>query len=149
LCFAFVGKNVPEQLDQLCPPHTVLATDSSSFRISALETARRWHDKILNMHFYPPVWQIPMVELMGGTVTTEATMTQARRFVRSLGSTPILVCKESTGFVFNRMWRAIKKESLHLVNDGVASYEDVDCAWMLVTKALIGPSITESASNHE
>ena len=80
-----------------------------------------------------------MVELMGGTATTEATMTQARRFVRSLDLTPLLVRKESTGFVFNRVWRAIKKECLQLVNDGVGSHEDVDRAWMLATKAPIGP----------
>lgn len=134
-----IKRAVFEQLDQLCPPHTVLATDSSSIRISALETATSRRDKVLNMHFYSPVWQIPMVELMGGTATTDATMTQARRFVRSLGLTPILVRRESTGFVFNRVWRAIKKETLHLVNDGVASHEDVDRAWMIATKMPIGP----------
>lgn len=134
-----IKRAVFEQLDHLCPPHTVLATDSSSIRISELETATHRHDKVLNMHFYQPVWQIPMVELMRGTATSETTMAYARRFVRSLSLTPLLVRKESIGFVFNRVWRAIKKETLHLVNDGVASYEDVDRAWMFATKAPIGP----------
>ena len=53
--------------------------------------------------------------------------------------TPLLVHKESTGFLFNRVWRAIKKECLHLVDDGVASYEDVDRAWIIAFGTPTGP----------
>jgi 3-hydroxybutyryl-CoA dehydrogenase len=127
------------QLDQLCPRHTVLATNSSSIRISALEDATQRPGQVLNMHFYPPVWQRTMVELMGGTATTDETMARARHFVRTLGLTPLQVRKESTGFLFNRVWRAIKKECLHLVDDGVASYEDVDRAWMIAVGTPAGP----------
>ena len=144
-----VIENVPEQLeikrvvfaqlDQLCPRHTVLATDSSSMCISALEDVTQRPEQVLNMHFYSPVWQRSMVELMGGTATTEETMARARRFVHTLGLTPLLVRKESTGFLFNRVWRAIKKECLHLVDDGVASYEDVDRAWIIVFGTSAGP----------
>jgi 3-hydroxybutyryl-CoA dehydrogenase len=91
------------------------------------------------MHFYAPVWQRPMVELMGGTVTSADTLTRARHFARTIGLTPLLVRKESTGFLFNRVWRAIKKECLHLVDDGVASHEDVDRAWMILTGMPTGP----------
>jgi 3-hydroxybutyryl-CoA dehydrogenase len=144
-----VIENVPERLeskrevfarlDQLCPRHTVLATDSSSIRISELEDVTHRREQVLNMHFYTPVWERPMVELMAGTATTEEVMRRARRFVRSLGLTPLLVRKESTGLLFNRVWRAIKKECLHLVNDGVASHEDVDRAWMIAFGTPAGP----------
>ncbi len=144
-----VIENVPEQLeikrevfaqlDQLCARRTILATDSSSIKISALEDATQRAEHVLNMHFYAPVWQRSMVELMGGTATTEETMARARHFVRSLGLTPLLVRKESTGFLFNRVWRAIKKECLHLVDEGVASYEDVDRAWIIAFGASAGP----------
>ena len=144
-----VIENVPEQLeikrevfaqlDQLCPRSTVLATDSSSICVSALEAVTQRPEQVLNMHFYSPVWQRSMVELMGGTATTKATMERARRFVRSLGLTPLLVRKESTGFLFNRVWRAIKKECLHLVDEGVASYEDVDRAWILAFGTPVWP----------
>lgn len=127
------------QLDQLCPRHTVLATNSSSICISALEDVTQRPEQVLNMHFYSPVWQRSMVELMGGTATTDETMARARRFVRTLGLTPLLVRKQSTGFLFNRVWRAIKKECLHLVDDGVASFEDVDRAWMIAVGAPAGP----------
>jgi 3-hydroxybutyryl-CoA dehydrogenase len=127
------------QLDRLCAPHALLATNSSSMRVSALEDATQRRGQVLNMHFYLPVWQRPMVELMRGTATTAATMERAGRFVRALGLTPLLVRKESTGFVFNRVWRAIKKECLHLVDDGVASFEDVDRAWMIANGTAAGP----------
>lgn len=91
------------------------------------------------MHFYNPVWQRTMVELMGGTATSARTISMAQEFVHSIQLTPLLVRKESTGFIFNRVWRAIKKECLHLVDEGVASYEDVDRAWMIATSSPIGP----------
>ena len=144
-----VIENVPELLqvkretfillDRLCPPHTILATDSSSIRVSAIEDATRRPDRVLNMHFYSPVWQRPMVELMAGTRTSLETMDRVRQFALSMHLTPLHVLKESTGFVFNRVWRAIKKECLHLVDDGVASHEDVDRAWMIAVGSPAGP----------
>jgi 3-hydroxybutyryl-CoA dehydrogenase len=91
------------------------------------------------MHFYAPVWRRTMVELMRGRATSDETIECAHQFARSIGMTPLLVRKESTGFIFNRVWRAIKKECLHLVNDGVASHEDVDRAWMIFTGTSMGP----------
>jgi 3-hydroxybutyryl-CoA dehydrogenase len=132
-------REVFAQLDEVCPDHTILATNSSSIRISAIEDATRRPDRVLNMHFYPPVWQRTMVELMRGTQTSDETIEHARQFARSIGLTPLLVRKESTGFLFNRVWRAIKKECLHLVDDGVASHEDVDRAWMIVMGMPFGP----------
>jgi 3-hydroxybutyryl-CoA dehydrogenase len=66
------------QLDRSCPADTVIATDSSSIKVSALEDATTRPEHVLNMHFYAPVWQRPMVELMGGTVTSAATLARAR-----------------------------------------------------------------------
>jgi 3-hydroxybutyryl-CoA dehydrogenase len=132
-------REVFHQLDRICPAHTILATNSSSIRISAIEDATQRPDQVLNMHFYPPVWQRTMVELMRGTETSDKTVDAARQFAHSIGLTPLLVQKESTGFIFNRVWRAIKKECLHLVDDGVASHEDVDRAWVIVIGMPIGP----------
>jgi len=134
-----VKREVFERLDQLCPGHTILASNSSSIRISAIADATCRRDRVLNLHFYAPVGQRPMVELMGGTETSDETIHRVRRFARTIGLTPLLVRKESVGFIFNRVWRAIKRECLHLVDDGVASYEDVDRAWMITTGMPIGP----------
>ncbi|MEM7033392.1 MAG: 3-hydroxyacyl-CoA dehydrogenase family protein [Chloroflexota bacterium] len=137
-----VIENVPEkleikrtvfgQLDQLCPPHTVLATDSSSLRIARIEDATQRPDQVLNMHFYQPVWYRPLVELMGGTQTNRDTLIDVYRFATSIGMHPILLEQESLGFLYNRIWRAIKKECLKIVDAGVASPEDVDRACKLM-----------------
>ena len=127
------------ELDRICPPRAILATNSSSFRVSLIEDATGRPDRVLNTHFYPPVWQRPMVELMRGTATSDETIGRVRRFARSVGLTPLVVRKESTGFLFNRVWRAIKRETLHLVDEGVATVDDVDRAWMIALGTPIGP----------
>lgn len=126
-------------LDRLCPAHTILATNSSSIRISLIEDATTRLDRVLNTHFYPPVWQRPMVELMRGTASSDETIERVRRFARGIAMTPLLVQKESTGFLFNRVWRAIKRETLHVVDEGIASVDDVDRAWMIAMGMPIGP----------
>jgi len=60
-------RSVFAELDRVCAPQTILATNSSSIRISQIENATRRTDRLLNTHFYPPIWQRPMVELMRGT----------------------------------------------------------------------------------
>lgn len=128
-----------KQIDRATPDHTIIATNSSSISVSKLEDATNRSDKVLNMHFYPPVWQRKMSELMKGSSTSDETLAIAKAFLRSLSLTPLVVKKESTGFIFNRVWRAIKKECLHLVDDGVASTDDVDRAWIIAIGMPIGP----------
>ena len=132
-------REVFARLDQVCPSHTILATNSSSIRISRIEDATHRPDRVLNTHFYPPVEQATMVELMRGTATSDEVIERVRRFVHNIEMVPLLVRKESTGFIFNRVWRAIKKECLHVVDEGVASHEDVDRAWMIFLGLSIGP----------
>ena len=127
------------RLDQLCPEHTVIATNSSSLRISEIESATMHKHRLLNMHFYGLIWEKPMVELMRGSATSDKTVEAARVFAESIGMTPLFVRKESTGFLFNRVWRVIKKESLQVADQGVATLEDVDRAWMLFMNHQIGP----------
>ncbi len=134
-----VKREIFRRLDERCPAPTILATNSSSIKISAIESATRRPDRVLNLHFYNPVWQRPVVELMRGSATSDETITTARSFARSIGVTPLIVQKESTGFLFNRVWRAIKRECLHLVDEGVASFEDVDRAWMIAFGLPMGP----------
>lgn len=132
-------KKIFSKLDQICSPHTILATNSSSINISQIENATSRLEKVVNLHFYPPVWQRPMVELMQGSKTSDDTMKKLNEFAIQVGMTPLIVKKESTGFIFNRVWRAIKKETLNLVDQGVASHEDVDRAWMIALGMPIGP----------
>lgn len=63
---------------------------------------------------------------MRGTTTSDETVASVGEFMRGIGMVPLFVRRESTGFIFNRVWRAVKRECLHLVDEGVASFEDVD-----------------------
>lgn len=127
------------ELDLVCDGRTILATNSSSIRISKIEGATGRPDRVLNTHFYSNPWRSSVVELMRGTATSDETLERVREFMLAIGMTPLTVLRESTGFIFNRVWRAIKRECLHLVDDGVASFEDVDRAWMLLYGREMGP----------
>ena len=128
------------QLDQVCPAQTILATNSSSIRISLIEDVTRRPDRVLNTHFYQAIERATMVELMRGTETSDETIERVRQFALGIEMIPLLVRKESTGFIFNRVWRSIKKECLQVVDAGIASYEDVDRAWMIhFTGQTVGP----------
>ncbi len=148
----FVFETVPEKLelkreifarlDRFSPAETILATGSSSLPVSRIEDATKRPDRVLNTHFYPPIWEMPMVELMRGTATSEETLDRVRQFMNDIEVVSLMVLKESTGFLFNRIWRAIKKECLTVADTGVATFEDVDRAWsifMAIFKKFPGP----------
>jgi len=132
-------RKVFRELDAVCDADTIISTNSSSIRVSLIEDATRRMDRVLNTHFYSNLWRSRIVELMKGRMTSDETMTRVGGFMRSIGMLPLVVRKESTGFIFNRVWRAVKRECLHLVDDGVASYEDVDRAWMSYYGTKMGP----------
>ncbi len=134
-----VKRNVFNQLDRICPSHTILATNSSSIRCSLIADATKRPEKVLNMHFLNPVWVRPLVEVMGSSSTSEESIETTVQLGQRIGLTPVTVNGEVTGYIFNRLWRAIKKTSLHLVDKGYASFEDVDRAFMIGIPASFGP----------
>ena len=134
-----VKREVFKKLDVLCDPGVVLATNSSSIKVSLIEDATRHPERVLNMHFYGQPWRRRILELMRGTKTTDEALEAAKVFSYSIGVKPLIVLKESTGFIFNRVWRAIKKESLTVADEGVASFKDVDRAWMSLYDTVMGP----------
>ena len=134
-----VKRQVFSQLNRICPSHTILATNSSSIRCSLIADATKRPEKVLNMHFLNPVWVRPLVEVMGSSGTSEESIETTVQLGQCIGLTPVTVNEEATGYVFNRLWRAIKKASLHLVDKGYASFEDVDRAFMIGIPAPFGP----------
>ncbi|MYD11159.1 MAG: 3-hydroxyacyl-CoA dehydrogenase family protein [Chloroflexi bacterium] len=119
------------QLDRLLPPRAIIASNSSSIRVSGLEDATSRPQRVANLHFYLPVWDSPMAEVGGGSHTRPAVLDALEDFARAIGILPLRVRRESTGFVFNRVWRAVKKEVMRVADSGVASIEDIDRAWMI------------------
>lgn len=127
------------EMDEAAPDHAILATNSSSIPVSKLEEATGRPEKCLNIHFYHMTLGQNMADVMGGTMTTEEVLEAGRAFVRSLGVVPLKVNKEILGFCFNRVWRAVKRETLHMWADGYVDFMDVDRAWMIFTGMRWGP----------
>jgi len=132
-------KKIFAEMDKAAPAHAILATNSSSIPISRIEDAVQRKDKVANIHFYIPISQRYMVDLMGGTQTTAETKDAAEEWIRSINCLPLIVKKECMGFVFNRVWRAIKKDALAIWAGGHADFRDVDRGFMIMTGAPVGP----------
>lgn len=132
-------KKVFSQIDKAAPPHAIIATNSSSIPVSKIEEAVKRKDKALNIHFYPPINLRPMVDIMGGRETSDETLEKGKAWIESIGCVPLVVLKECLGFVFNRVWRAVKKECLKIWAEGNADFEDVDRGWRIFTGMNMGP----------
>ena len=131
-------REVFKVIDKEAQPKAIIATNSSSIPISKLEDVVVRKDKLLNIHFYN-LTTMPMADIMRGTKTSDETFEKGKKWVESIDITPLIVKKECYGFVFNRVWRAIKKESMKIWAGGYADLEEVDKAWRIFTGMEIGP----------
>src|SRR5918993_1312503 len=120
-------------------PDAILTTNSSSLPSSQIAPAVEDPGRFLNTHFFAPVWSRPMVELMGSGATRPEVMAATERFAKSLGLVTAVVRGDSKGFIINRVWRAVKRESLQVVDEGHANPDDVDRLWMLFFGTPYGP----------
>ena len=116
------------RLDELCPDRTILASNTSSFLPSRLAAAATRPDKVINAHFLNPPFFVPLVEVVPTEETSEETTSVVMKLLTSLGKQPILVEREVPGFVASRLQMAVLREALWLVENEVASAEDVDKA---------------------
>ena len=143
-----VIENVPEnlemkrkvfaQMDRLAPPHVLLCTNSSSLPASRIAQATKRSDKVFNVNFGDPRHD-QLVEMMFHSGVPEETRIAGEEFLKSINMVPIITEKEIMGFSFNRTWRAIKREVLHLVGDGYSHFEDIDRAWIMLFGTKWGP----------
>ncbi len=134
------------ELDKICPPHAVLASNSSSFVPSQIASATNRPDKVIDMHFFNPVLVMELVEIVQGPQTSDETAEITADVGRKMGKTPILLKKEINGFVVNRILGRTFEEACRLLEAGIASAEDIDIA---VTKGLrwpMGPFTTMDLS---
>jgi len=127
------------EIDELAPSHTIIGTNSSSFPVSKIEKSVKRKDKVLNIHFYPPIPLRPMVDIMKGSQTSDETFEKGIEWIKSIECTPLIVKKEIMGFVFNRIWRAVKREAIHMWANGHADVETIDTAWKIFTGMNMGP----------
>jgi 3-hydroxybutyryl-CoA dehydrogenase len=118
------------RLDQL-NPQAMLASNSSSIPTRNVISRVSNPGRVLNMHFFAPIWVRTMVEIMTCGQTDETVLQRAQQFGQEIGLVAPIIRTESKGFIINRIWRAVKRESLRVVDEGVASPEDVDRLWMI------------------
>jgi 3-hydroxybutyryl-CoA dehydrogenase len=116
------------ELDKICPPHTILATNSSYIVSSKIADATKRPDKVLNMHFFNPALVMKLVEVVQGPHVSAETVDTVMEVSRALGKSPTRVNKEIYGFICNRMFSAITREACSLLDLGIASIEDIDNA---------------------
>ena len=116
------------KLDELSPPHAILATNSSYIVSSKVADATKRPSKVCNMHFFNPALVMKCVEVVKGPHTSEETAEIAMELSRRLQKVPVLLQKEVWGFLVNRILSLINREAMFLYDTGVASYEDIDSA---------------------
>jgi len=134
-----VKKDVFARLDRIARPETLFATNTSSLSITELAEATTRQDRFAGMHFFNPAPVMKLVEVVRGLKTSDSTVEALMALARELGKEPIEVKKDSPGFIVNRVMIPQFIEAIRLVEEGVATPEDVDKAVRLGLNYPMGP----------
>jgi 3-hydroxybutyryl-CoA dehydrogenase len=146
---SFVIEAVPEalelkrevfaRLDAAAPAEAVLATNTSQFSITTIAAATATSGRVVGMHWFSPAVLMRLVEVVRGLETSDDTVTRTLALARALGKEPILCRRDSPGFVTTRLIAVLTNEAQRLVEEGLASVEDVDTACRLAFGHPMGP----------
>jgi 3-hydroxybutyryl-CoA dehydrogenase len=118
-------RDIFKQLDSLCPAETLLATNTSSFSVTAIAASAQRPERVLGLHFFNPPPLMALVEVIQGDRTSAATIEKATDLMRRIGKTPARA-KDTPGFIVNRIARPFYNEALRILGDGGATVEAVD-----------------------
>ena len=131
-------KQVYKDLEQLCGRETIFASNTSGLSITEIASATKRPEKVIGMHFFNPVPVMKLVEIIKGQSTSEETFKVIKVLAGKLGKTPIAV-NESPGFAVNRILVPMINEAIFVLQEGIASAEDIDKGMMLGANHPIGP----------
>jgi 3-hydroxybutyryl-CoA dehydrogenase len=134
-----VKRDLFARLDKVTPPHAILTTNSSAIMSSQLADATGRPDRVANMHFFNPALVMRCVEVVRGPDTSDATVDTVITLTEQLGKQPVVLQKEIPGFVANRILGAARDEAIFLLEQGVASVEDIDAACRTALGYPMGP----------
>jgi len=126
------------KLDRICPPHAILATNTSSCNVTALAAATRRPGQVLGLHFFNPVPLMKLVEVVRSLLTDDAVAAAATEWVRAVGKTPVQT-KDATAFIVNRLLVPYLLDAIRVYEGGLASLEDIDAAMKLGCGYPMGP----------
>ena len=118
-------REIFQQLDSICAPESLLASNTSSFNITAIAAATRRQERVLGLHFFNPPPLMALVEVIQGDRTSAAVIEKATALMKAMGKTPARA-KDTPGFIVNRVARPFYNEGLRILGDGGASVETVD-----------------------
>ncbi|MTI60350.1 MAG: 3-hydroxybutyryl-CoA dehydrogenase [Firmicutes bacterium] len=133
-----IKKRVFQELDELCSPETILASNTSALSITEIATTTKRPDKVLGIHFFNPVPVMKLVELIKSITTAEETFEKAKGFIEGIGKTPVEV-NEAPGFVVNRILIPMINEAAFILYEGIAKADEIDTAMKLGANHPLGP----------
>jgi 3-hydroxybutyryl-CoA dehydrogenase len=137
-----VKQDVFRELDRICRPGAVLATNTSAIPITQIAAVTRRPESVVGTHFFSPVPMMRLCELVRGYKTSDETLAVARAFAEEVGKTCIVVNRDVAGFVTTRLISALVVEAVKLYESGIASAEDIDTACRLGFGHAMGPLAT-------
>ena len=114
------------RLDKICPPQTILATNTGSLSITEIASATNRSNQVIGCHWVNPPYLIPLVEVVCGDDTSQKTIDYCLGLLKKAGVVPAVCRKDIPSFIINRIQRVLQNEVLDLVERGIASLEDVD-----------------------
>ncbi len=133
-----VKREIYSEMDRIAAPGVVFASNTSSLSITEMANVTKRADRVVGMHFFNPAPVMKLVEVIRGSETSDATVALAKDLCIKLGKEPVEV-KEAPGFVVNRLLVPMMNEAFNLLQEGVASAEDIDRAMKLGTNMPMGP----------
>jgi 3-hydroxybutyryl-CoA dehydrogenase len=134
-----VKKEAFRELDRRLPAGALLASNTSSFSITELAQATGRRDRVVGMHFFNPAPVMKLVEVVRGEDTSDETVAEARELAHRMGKETVVVQKDTPGFIVNRVLIPLFIEAIRILEEGVASAEDIDKAVKLGLNHPMGP----------
>jgi 3-hydroxybutyryl-CoA dehydrogenase len=116
------------ELDELCPSETILASNTSGLRITDIARQMARPERAVTTHFWNPGHLMPLVEVIQGERTSDQTVQRTYAFLKGCGKRPVIGRKDLPGQICNRLFQAVIREAIYMVQEGIASAEDVETA---------------------
>lgn len=132
-------QKVFNQLDQVCPSHIILASNTSTLSLTELASSTMYPERVIGMHFIHPVGKVDLVEIVRGLKTSDSTFEDTKAFVDEIVEKKGVMIYESPGFVTSRLICLFINEAMHVLQEGVASPEDIDDAMRIGYQFQHGP----------
>lgn len=127
-------------LDEVCPPHTIFASNTSSLTIADMAAATKRPDRVLGLHFFNPVPVMKLVEVVRTIATSDDAYQTAFGFVKKIGKEPV-EAKDTSGFIVNRLLVPYMLDAIRCLEQGLATIEDIDKSMQLGTGYPMGPFV--------